>query len=292
MKRFSLLLLSIIVVFLTDYRPVFSQEPEDITIERDSVILKGKFYKAAGDDNKPVVILLQGSPGNTYDVLGLGRSLSRSGINAMTFNYSGSHQSTGTFSFLNCQYDIGATFRFLHRPDVIGKFRIDTAAIILAGYSFGGGMATAYAIRHKEIKEVISIAGTDWGIFFDLYRSNPEMKRRLDASIDNSIAAGIFRFEPGYLPKDIGSGQRVLDPSFYTARNAASLSKKDLLIICGLNDANMTMEEYILPLYNALQDAKARNVQLSPFEDDHTFSLSREKISQTICDWVKRRHEE
>ena len=118
------------------------------------------------------------------------------------------------------------------------------------------------------------------------------MKNNLDASIDRSIAAGIFRFEPGYLPKDIGSGQRILDPSFYTAKNAASLAEKDFLIICGLDDANVTMEEYILPLYNALQDVKARNVQLSPFEDDHTFSLSREKISQTICDWVKRRHEE
>jgi hypothetical protein len=49
------------------------------------------------------------------------------------------------------------------------------------------------------------------------------MKSRLDASIENSIASGIFRFEPGYMPKDIGSGQRVLDPSFYTSRNAASL---------------------------------------------------------------------
>jgi dienelactone hydrolase len=98
MKRISLLLLSIIGIFLTNYRSAFSQEPEDITIERDSVILKGKFYKASDDDKKPVVILLQGSPGNTYDVLGLGRSLSMSGINAMTFNYSGSHQSTGTFS--------------------------------------------------------------------------------------------------------------------------------------------------------------------------------------------------
>lgn len=96
MKRISPLLLSLIVIFLTIYRPAISQEPEDITIERDSVILKGKFYKAAGDDNKPVVILLQGSPGNTFDVLGLGRALSMSGINAMTFNYSGSHQSTGT----------------------------------------------------------------------------------------------------------------------------------------------------------------------------------------------------
>jgi hypothetical protein len=44
-------------------------------------------------------------------------------------------------------------------------------------------------------------------------------------------------------------------------------------------------------LYNALEDAKARNVQLSSFEDNHTFSMSREKISQTICDWVKRRIE-
>jgi len=292
MQRISPLLLSIIVIFLLISLPAFSQEPEDIIIERDSVILKGKFYKAAGDDNKPVVILLQGSPGNTYDVLGLGRSLSRSGINAMTFNYSGSHQSTGTFSFPNCQADIGATFRFLHRPDVVGKFRIDTTAIILAGYSFGGGQATAYAIRHKEIKKLISIAGVDWGIFFDQYRSNPDMKNSLDASIDKSIAAGIFRFEPGYLPKDIGSGQRVLDASYYTARNADSLAEKDLLMICGLNDANVTMEEYILPLYNALQDVKASNVQLSPIEDDHTFSLSREKISQTICDWVKRRHED
>jgi len=150
MKRISLLLTGLFLILLTIYLPAYSQEPEDITIERDSVILKGKFYRAAGDDNKPVVILLQGSPGNTYDVLGLGRALSMSGINAMTFNYSGSHQRTGTFSFLNCQADIGATFRFLCSPDVIGKFRIDTAAIILAGYSFGGGMATAYAISCKS----------------------------------------------------------------------------------------------------------------------------------------------
>jgi dipeptidyl aminopeptidase/acylaminoacyl peptidase len=290
MKKILPLYMCLIVISLTICLPVFSQEPEDITIERDSVILKGKFYKAAGDDKKAVVLLLQGSPGNTTDVLGLGRSLSRSGINAITFNYSGSHQSTGKFSFPGCQADIAAALRFLRSPDVIVKFGIDTASIILAGYSFGGGMATAYAIRHKEINRVISIAGVDWGIYFDRYRSDPEMKRKLDSSIDNAIAAGIFRFEPGCLPKDIGSGQKVLDPSFYTARNAASLADKKFLIICGLNDANVTMDDYILPLYNALKAEKAGNVHLSPFEDDHTFSLSREKMSQTIYDWVNGKH--
>jgi pimeloyl-ACP methyl ester carboxylesterase len=290
MKRISPVSLSLYLIFLTVCIPAFNQGPEEITIERDSVILKGKFYCAAGADKKPVIILLQGSPGNTDDVLGLGRPLSMCGINAMTFNYSGSHQSTGTFSFPNCQSDIEATLSYLHRADIAEKFRIDTAAIILAGYSFGGGMATAYAIRHKEIKRLISIAGLDWGIFFEQYSKDPEMKRRIDAGIDNSIAAGIFRFEPGYLPKDIGSGQSVLDPSFHTARNAASLAEKDFLIICGLNDLNVTMDGYIYPLYNRLKDAKARNVQLSPFEDNHTFSSSREKIAQTICDWVNKSH--
>jgi dipeptidyl aminopeptidase/acylaminoacyl peptidase len=285
MKRFYSLFLIPALVFAICF-PLFAQEPEEISISRDSVILKGKFYKAQGDSNKPVVILLQGSPGNTVDVLGLGRLLSMSGINAMTFNYSGSHQSTGLFSFPNCQADIAATFWFLHQPDVVEKFRIDTSAIILAGYSFGGGMATAYAVKHKSVKRLISIAGMDWGLFFDQYRSNPDIKSRIDASIDNSIAAGIFRFQQGYMPKDIGSGQRELDPSFHTVRNASTLAEKDFLIIGGLNDANVTMQDYILPLYNALQDVKAKNVQLTTFEDNHTFSQSREKLSQTICDWV------
>ncbi|MGB8490569.1 MAG: alpha/beta fold hydrolase [Bacteroidales bacterium] len=286
MKRISPLFLSINLIFLNFFLTASSQEPEDITIEKNSVILKGKFYKAIGENIKPVVVLLQGSPGNTYDVLGLGALLSRSGINAMTFNYSGSHQSTGAFSFPNCQSDIEATLRFLHNPDVAGKFRIDTTAIILAGYSFGGGFATTYAIKHKTIKRIISIAGVDWGIFFDQYRSDPDMKSHFDASVDNSIAAGIFRFEPGWLPKDIGSGQSILDSSYFTTRNAALLSEKDFLIICGLNDGNVTMEKYILPLYDSLQYMKARNVQLSPFEDNHTFNQSREKIAQTICDWI------
>jgi dienelactone hydrolase len=195
MKRCFSLHSSFLAIFLTLCLPGFSQEPEDINIDKDGVILKGKFYKATNDDIRPAVILLQGSPGNTNDVLELGKLLSMSGINAMTFNYSGSHQSSGTFSFPNCQSDIEATLRFLHRPDVIGKFRIDTAAIILAGYSFGGGMATAYAIRYKEIKKLISVAGVDWGIFFDQYRNNPDMKNSLDASTDKSIAAGIFRFD-------------------------------------------------------------------------------------------------
>jgi len=110
MKRISPLFLSLKLILLAICLPAFTQEPEDITIDKGRSILKGRFYKAADDDIKPVVILLQGSPGNTYDVLGLGRLLSMSGINAMTFNYSGSHQSTGTFSFHNCQSDIEANY--------------------------------------------------------------------------------------------------------------------------------------------------------------------------------------
>jgi hypothetical protein len=74
------------------------------------------------------------------------------------------------------------------------------------------------------------------------------MKISLDASIEKSIAAGIFRFEPGNLPKDIGSGITELDPSFCTTKNAASLAENDFLIICGLKDEGVTMDGFILPI--------------------------------------------
>jgi dienelactone hydrolase len=99
--------------------------------------------------NLPTVILLQGSPGNTRDVLGLGSRLSQNGINALTFNYSGTHQSEGKSNFQNSLGDISAVLDFLHRPDNIRDFRIDTGLIILAGYSYGGGMAMTYSTLRR-----------------------------------------------------------------------------------------------------------------------------------------------
>lgn len=262
--------------------------PADITIDNNGILLQGKFYKSDTPGYLPTVILLQGSPGNTRDVLGLGSRISQHSINAMTFNYSGTHQSEGKSTFQNSLGDISAALSFLHSPGNIEKFKIDTGLIILAGYSYGGGMAMTYAIKHPAIKRLISIAGNDWGQWFDDYLRNPELKKTTDQNIKKAIETGILRFEPGAAPWETGdAGADKLDRDLYVIKNASRLADRTMLIIGGWDDTGPTMERYILPLYRALKEAKAQNVQITGFQDDHTFGKTRAELALVITDWIK-----
>lgn len=139
----------------------------DLSIYREEIVLKGKFYPATGTGSFPTVLLLQGFPGNEKDVLGLGKKMAAAGINALTFNYSGTHRSQGKFNFDNIQKDISAVYESINQPENIKKYKIDITRIILLGYSCGGGMALTYAASHPEIRRVISIAGNDHGAFME-----------------------------------------------------------------------------------------------------------------------------
>ncbi len=262
-------------------------EPTGIQIDRNGILLDGKFYQAQGSELKPTLILLQGSPGNQYDVLGIGKAISAQGINAITFNYSGTHKSQGFLSFPNCLDDIGAVYRFLKSKDNIEKFGIDTSRIFLSGYSFGGGMAMTYAIKHREIASVISIAGLDWGEYFEDYLKDPVMKAGLDASIKKAVDAGINRFEQGKTPGEMGEDlTKNLDPAFYTKRNAPLLAEKNILIICGWDDPGVTLERYVLPLYRELKKNPAQKITVVSYQDDHSFGKSRAEIVQAIIKWI------
>ncbi len=128
MRQFSWLFLAVVFcsMLLADAQSQPSA-PVDVTIDRNGVLLKSKFYIAKGTGSFPTVILLHGFPGNEADVLGIGNKLSRAGINALTFNYGGTYQSQGKHSFENTQRDIRAAFEFIHKPenilnDLLNKF--------------------------------------------------------------------------------------------------------------------------------------------------------------------------
>lgn len=282
--------LLLLFLFIILNRAASAQEtiPADITIDNNGILLKGKFYKSDAAGYLPTVILLQGSPGNARDVLGLGSRISLQGINAMTFNYSGTHQSQGYSTFQNSLGDVSAAMAFLHNPGNIETFNIDTGLIVLAGYSYGGGMAMTYAIKHPEIKMLISIAGNDWGQWFDDYLRNPEMKETTDQNIKKAIEAGILRMEPSATPWEMAeAGADKLDRDLYVIKNAYRLADRTILIIGGWDDTGPTMERYILPLYRALKEAKAQSVQITGFQDDHTFGKSRDELARVIINWIK-----
>jgi len=289
--KLLLLYFKAFVVFLTVLTVTQSQasKPVEITIDRNGVLLKGRFYISEGTGKFPTVILLQGFPGNEQDVLGIGSKLSEVGINALTFNYSGTHQSQGQFNFENTQKDINAGFEFIHKSANIRKHKIDTVHIFLGGYSYGGGMALTYAANHPEIKAVFSIAGNDHGVFMEEYNRNPEMQKIIDKMFnDLKVPTGHVRFAKGGTPKEIAEMKIIeLNPSFYLLKSAPILAQKDILLIGGWDDHKVSIDYIILPLYRALINEKAKNVKIAAVQDNHSFRNSREELAQTIIEWIK-----
>jgi len=280
-----------VVLLLLFFTFTYSQplNPLDISIDCDGIQLKGKFYTAEGTGVFLTVILLQGFPGGEIDVLGIGKKLSEVGINALTFNYSGTHKSEGEFNFDNSQKDIEAVFEFIHQSENIQKFKIDTTRIILGGYSYGGGMALTYAANHPEIKEVFSIAGNDHGAFMKEYKRNPEMQKEIDKMFDELKAqTEIVRFGPGGTAKEIAEMQIIeLNPTYDLRYCAPLLVQKRILLIAGWDDHSVSIENIVLPLYHELKKEKAENIKIIAFQDNHSFKNSRDELAKTIIEWIK-----
>jgi len=247
--------------------------------------IRGKFYPATGESHLPTVLLLQGFPGNEDDVLELGHRMSQHGINSLTFNYRGTYQSEGTYGLQTTFLDIQAAIEYLHQEDIVHRFKIDTGRLILGGYSYGGGMALAYAVGHPEIKRIFSIAGTDHGEFAREYTRNAAFSEMIDAMFEE------LKFPSG--PVHFGSEVRVTieelvqNPDPYDLRLCATaLADRDLLLIGGWDDSQVTIEHHILPPYRVLVNEKAQ-VRIVAFQDNHAFGKCRDELARTVVDWVK-----
>ena len=285
MKKVTNMFISLLLIAGINFA---QSSPIDITINRSGVLLKGKFYAVEGEGIFPTVILLHGFPGNEKDVLGIGENLAQAGINALTFNYSGTYESQGKASHEHNLNDINAAFIYLHQLENISKYKIDTSLIYLGGWCHGGGLGLAYAVNHHEIHSVFSIAGSDQSVFFKEYVSNPEMKKMIDKSFAETTAKGITRFEDGAAPHEVAEGgiDKMIS-SLDIKKNAATLALKNILLIGGWDDIQTTMEKFILPLYRALQTEKAQNVTIKAFQADHYCGKTKNDVAQTLIEWIK-----
>lgn len=246
--------------------------------------LRGRFYRALGEPPFPTILLLGGFPGNETDVLELGQGLSQHGVSTLTFNYCGTHQSEGTYSLRHTLEDIHAAWLYLHEEGVIRSFQINTGRLLVGGYSYGGGMALVYAVGHADIKRVLSIAGTDHGELTRAYKRSPALAATIDATFEELKApTGPVRFEGKGAIEELTQDSAPYD----LVLSAAALANRDILLIGGWDDLNVTIEHHVLPFYRALVDANAQKVQIVAFQDNHAFERSREGLAATVVRWVK-----
>lgn len=265
-----------------------AQVSADISIYREDIILKGKMYLHEGAEVVPTVILLHGFP-DDGDPLDLGKKLCEAGINVLTFNISGTYLSGGEYNWDNTQKDIKAAFEFINQPENILKYNIDTGNLYLAGYSYGGGMALTYAASNPEVKSVFAVSGNDHGAFMREYDRNPGLKQMID-KIFNDLRGRpeIVRFGPGGTPKEVAEMKFMENnPKYDLIYCAPQLATKNIFLIGGWNDWNVSIENVVLPLYRALLKEGAKDVKITAFQDNHSFKNSRGEIAQVIIEWIK-----
>jgi hypothetical protein len=144
-------------------------------------------------------------------------------------------------------------------------------------------MAMAYAARDTSVRRVISIAGNDFGEFArELQRSAAfaEGFRRMLVSTRKPEGPASFDMEAGL--KEFVDRQDV----YGLRENAANLADRSILLIGGWEDEQITIEQFILPLYRALRGAGAAKVTFLVYHTDHDFSNVRQRLASDIAGWL------
>jgi uncharacterized protein len=261
-------------------------ESVSVQFMSDGACVRGRFFPAAVRQTaSPALLLFPGWPGEADDVLGLGAPLAERGIDVCMFNFRGLQQSEGTYTHANALQDVGNALQWLRQPDVQRRLGLDAAEVVLGGHCGGGGMATAYAAQDPSVRRVISIAGNDHGEFIRELQRNPAMAEQFRRYLlSTRVPQGLARFD-----YDAGDKELIDHQDVYGLReNAARLADRSILLLGGWEDQQVTIDQFLLPLYRALRQAGAAEVTFLVYHTDHDFTNVRQRLASDIADWLLR----
>jgi surfactin synthase thioesterase subunit len=70
-------------------------------------------------------------------------------------------------------------------------------------------------------------------------------------------------------------------------KHAKTLKNRDILLIGGWKDQQVTLEDHILPLYREFEKLGAEDVSIKVFDTDHYFANVKDELVKTLSDWIK-----
>jgi pimeloyl-ACP methyl ester carboxylesterase len=258
-------------------------ETINIRFQSQGSLIRGRFFSVEGATPFATLLMVPGFPGNPNDVLGLGTLLVERGIQLCFFNPRGLYHSDGEFTHANTLEDIGAAWQWIQQPHGSGQFQIDPTTLVLGGYSYGGGMAMAYAAQNPNVSRLISIAGNDHGEFArELQRNEAFAEFIHNMMLGLQAPQGPVRFDVG------ATLQELIDsPDVYGLREIArKLVDRSILLVGGWEDEQVTIEQYLLPLYRTLKCSCTSKVTFQVYHCDHEFDCVRHQLVADIDGWL------
>jgi dipeptidyl aminopeptidase/acylaminoacyl peptidase len=221
--------------------------------------LLGGFYGAAGETPRPTVILLHGVPGVEKN-LDLAYALRDAGWNALYFHYRGCWGSEGTYSFDGLLDDVeAATEWVLKQPSV------DETRLVLLGSSMGGYTTLARGATDSRFKALVALC---------------PLVSPADAPLSTEMATEFAAMLQGVTAAQLREQWDRLPPILNMRHK---LHNRKLLLITGDLDELFPPNHYH-PLVNELPNMKWHRFS----NGDHTFSLCRKQLVETVLQWLKK----
>jgi uncharacterized protein len=241
--------------------------------------MNGLFYLAGGAGPHPTLVLLHGFPGNEQN-LDLAQAVRRAGWNVLTLHYRGSWGSPGVFSIAHVLQDADAAVAFVRRPDIAGKFAIDTRRIVLGGHSMGGFASAAHARFDAALLGAILIDA--WNVGADgegLSKVSGTERAVLAAKEFDDLGNSLRGATASSIAEEIVAHRADWNYLSWAAR----LNRRPLLVI----GASRALGEDNRQLAEAVTRAGGK-VTAVTLPSDHSFQDHRIALAAQVIDWLEK----
>ena len=267
----------------------FSQS-EKVEIYSADKYLNAYFYAAEGDTKKPTLIWCHGNPGRKEEGKSkFAQELNKQNINVIRFNYRGLWGTEGIYSLGNSIEDLFSVLDFIYQAENIKKYHIDTANIIVGGYSFGSNVAMLSGLKDNRIKNIFCLGIVDHNhLYFSaqcLDPNNKKLWRELHPYVNEVIWGPGRKYDEVYDEFNQDVLKNTYEYDF--VRRAEKLVHKHIFIIVGLNDKTVPIEYHFLPIHRKFVEMGHKKYKYRIVEDDHSFlNLKMDARARMISQWI------
>ena len=234
-------------------------------------------YTAGGVGPFPTVLLLHGIPGceRNFD---LAQALRRAGFHVLTFHYSGSWGSDGTYSLAHDLEDAETALDFILRDETFG---FDKDRVFAVGHSLGGFVCEQLTARRPEIRAGALLMPCDIGRLPQIGREDAEAGQTIREVLDDS--AGWLNGTSGEaLWREAEENSR----SFALESAAEALAKKPLLCVSGSLDIYTPPAYHCEPLARAIRARDGGLLRCVTYPTDHFFADYRLTVADTVAEFL------
>ena len=231
----------------------------------------------------PTVLLLHGIPGceRNFD---LAQALRREGFHVMTFHYSGSWGSDGSYSLANDLEDANTVLDFILQDETYG---FDKRHIYAVGHSMGGFVCGQLAAHRPEIKRAVLLMPCDIGRLPQIARENPAAYGIIQEVLEDSAQ---------WLSGTSGEAllREALDRSadFRLESAAGALAQKPVLCIAGTLDIYTPPPLHCEPLIRAVHAVGGTSLQGIRYPTDHFFADYRLTVVEAVTAFLMKQRSE